>query len=66
MHHCFSVPLLTEEISWTTKGEYAWRSNAQYQIALACSVTYKYHNINISLSGGLFLFFFFLTKYCPI
>lgn len=53
MHHCFSVPRLTEEISWTTKGEYAWRGRAQYQIVLTCSVTYKYHNTNISLSGGL-------------
>lgn len=61
MHHCFSVPPLTEEISWTTKGDYVWRSRTNYQITLACSVTYKYHNPNISLSGGLF-FFFFLTK----
>lgn len=53
MHHCFSVPPLTEEISWTTKGEYAWKGRAQYQIVLTCSVTYKYHNTNISLSGGL-------------
>lgn len=53
MHHCFSVPPLNEEISWTTKGESAWRGRAQYQIVLTCSVTYKYHNTNISLSGGL-------------
>lgn len=56
-HHCFSVPRLTGEISWTTKGDNAWRSRVQYQIALACSVTYKYHNPNIS--GVVVACFFF-------
>lgn len=56
-HRCFSAPPLTEEISWTTKGAYAWRSRARYRIALTCTATYQGSQPQpFFLSGGLFFF----------